>query len=137
MSTCTLARQGGSKERAVGGKISGLLEAGDEVTWEAVHFGVKQPLTVRITRCERPRLFEDEQVRGAFHCFHHRHEFRDVFGGTLMIDDFRYTAPLGPIGVLADWLFLERYMRGFLAERARQLKAIAEQQASGSQVAPQ
>ena len=116
------------KERAVGGKTSGLLTKGDEVTWEAVHLGVKQRLTARVTRCEPPDLFEDEQVRGAFHSFTHRHEFRDVPGGTLMVDDFRYTAPLGLVGVIADKLFLERYMRGFLKERARSLKQVAEEE---------
>lgn len=34
-----------TKERAVGGKTEGLLEAGDSITWEAVHFGTKQRLT--------------------------------------------------------------------------------------------
>lgn len=31
-----------SNEVAVGGKTKGLLTQGDEVTWEAVHLGVKQ-----------------------------------------------------------------------------------------------
>ena len=115
-----------SSERAVGGKTSGLLSQGDEVTWEAVHLGVRQRLTARVTRCEPPRLFEDQQVRGAFHTFTHRHEFRDVPGGTLMVDDFRYTTPFGIVGVIADKLFLERYMRRFIRERAESLKQIAE-----------
>lgn len=29
-------------ERAVGGKTSGLLDLGDVVTFEAVHFGIRQ-----------------------------------------------------------------------------------------------
>jgi hypothetical protein len=32
-------------ERAVGGKTSGLLDLGDVVTFEAVHFGLRQRLT--------------------------------------------------------------------------------------------
>jgi ligand-binding SRPBCC domain-containing protein len=115
-----------SNERAVGGKTSGLLEHGDEVTWEAVHLGVKQRLTARVTRCEPPGLLEDQQVRGAFQSFIHRHEFREVGGGTLMVDDFRYTAPFGILGVIADKLFLERYMRRFLRERAEALMKMAE-----------
>jgi ligand-binding SRPBCC domain-containing protein len=93
---------------------------------EARHFGVRQRLTVRVTRCEPPRLFEDEQVRGAFAGFTHRHEFRPVPTGTLMVDDFRFESPLGVIGRLADRLYLERYMRSFLRERARGLKTLAE-----------
>ena len=117
---------GSSNERAVGGKTTGLLGEGDEVTWEARHFGRTQRLTARVTHYERPRLFVDEQVRGAFASFTHRHEFRATTEGTLMVDDFRYRSPLGPLGWLADRLFLERYMRGFLRERARGLKELAE-----------
>src|SRR4051812_35969171 len=65
----------GTGERAVGGVTRGLLELGDEVTWEARHLGVRQRLTVRISRLERPRVFEDVLVRGAFASLHHIHEF--------------------------------------------------------------
>ena len=115
-----------TRERAVGGKTSGLLGPGDEVTWEAAHFGVKQQLAVRVTRCEPSYLFEDEMVRGAFKAFTHRHAFREVPSGTVMVDDFNYTSPLGVLGVIADKLFLERYMRSFLRERASVLKDLAE-----------
>ena len=113
-------------ERAVAGKTAGLLGAGDEVTWEAVHFGVKQRLSIRVTRCEAPYLFEDEMVRGAFKSFTHRHTFGEESGGTLMVDDFTYVSPLGPLGWVADKLFLEGYMRRFLVERAHALKRMAE-----------
>ena len=37
-----------TKERAVAGVTSGLMEEGDQVTWEAVHLGIKQKLTAKI-----------------------------------------------------------------------------------------
>jgi ligand-binding SRPBCC domain-containing protein len=116
----------GTRERAVGGVTSGLLDAGDEVTWEAVHFGIRQRLTVRVTRCERPRLFQDEMVRGAFQSFTHRHTFLDDGDGTLMIDDFCFTAPLGMLGRAVGRLVLEPYLRGFLLRRALHIKRLAE-----------
>ncbi len=118
-----------TQERAVGGVTTGILKEGDEVTWEAVHFGVRQRLTVKVVRCEPPRLFEDAKVRGAFKAFNHLHEFRAVPGGTQMIDTFRYRSPLGPLGAIADRLFLTRYMRSFLERRARFLKERAESEA--------
>ena len=121
-----------TRERAVGGKVSGLLGEGDEVTWEAVHFGVKQRLTARVTLCAPPHVFVDEMVRGAFKAFAHRHTFHQDAGGTVMVDDFTYTSPLGPLGVVADKLFLERYMRAFLQERARSLKEMAETEPPGA-----
>jgi ligand-binding SRPBCC domain-containing protein len=113
-------------ERAVAGRTSGLFESGDEVTWEARHLGIRQRLTVRITRCEPPALFEDIQARGAFASFKHLHRFLDAEAGTNMIDEFDYRSPLGFAGRLADLLFLERYMRRLLERRAAFLRAEAE-----------
>lgn len=115
-------------ERAVAGVMAGLLGPGDTVTWEGKHLGIRQRLTARITEYERPRWFVDEMVRGAFKEFTHVHEFRPAPAGTLMIDTFRYTAPLGPLGRFADVVFLCRYMRGLLRERGLHLKRLAEAQ---------
>jgi ligand-binding SRPBCC domain-containing protein len=115
-----------TRERAVAGVTTGQLGPGDEVTWEAVHLGVRQRLTSRMTLFDRPRVFEDQMARGAFRSFTHRHEFRPVDGGTLMVDIFDYASPFGLIGVLADKLFLERYMRRLLLDRAAYLKRAAE-----------
>ncbi|NYF25971.1 SRPBCC family protein [Sporosarcina sp. JAI121] len=115
-----------TKEKAVGGVTTGLLSAGDSVTWEAVHFGIKQRLTAKITIMNRPYIFEDIMVQGAFHSFTHIHEFVEKDTGTLMIDRFQYKSPYGPIGVIADKLFLESYMRKFIVNRAQALRRIAE-----------
>lgn len=111
-----------TQERAVAGVTTGLLTLGDVVTWEAVHFGIKQRLTVKITAYDRPYRFVDEQVQGIFTELCHIHEFKPTDDGTLMIDHFSYTAPLSILGVVADHLFLERYMRAFLQERNAFLK---------------
>ncbi|GLY11930.1 SRPBCC family protein [Bacillus badius] len=115
-----------TKERAVGGVTEGLLEAGDTVTWEAVHFGIRQRLTAQITEMQKPYRFVDIMVKGAFRSFTHVHEFREETGGTVMIDRFDYRAPFGLLGVIADKWFLENYMRQFIASKAIELKKIAE-----------
>lgn len=121
--TLTTAR---TKERAIGGVTEGLMHEGDTVTWEAVHLGVRQRLTAKIIKMDIPNSFTDVMVSGAFQSFTHVHTFRESGNGTVMEDSFTYTSPFGPIGKLADWLFLERYMRNFIIDRARELKKIAE-----------
>jgi hypothetical protein len=61
-----------------------------------------------------------------------------VEDGTLMRDLFEYAAPLGPLGRLADWLFLERHMRRLLHQNNRYLKwaAEADEAADGDDRAP-
>jgi ligand-binding SRPBCC domain-containing protein len=115
-----------TKERAVGGVTQGLLEEGDSVTWEAVHFGIKQRLTARVIFMEKPYSFVDVMVKGAFKSFIHIHQFTAEGKGTTMIDHFQYKSRFGPIGVLIDKLFLEKYMKRFIAMRAVELKKIAE-----------
>ncbi|MFJ7512085.1 cell division protein [Peribacillus simplex] len=115
-----------TKEIAVDGVTEGLLEEGDTVTWEAIHFGIKQRLKAQVTFMEKPNQFVDIMVKGAFHSFVHTHQFIEKTGGTIMIDEFQYKSPFGPIGVLADRLFLEKYMREFIVSRAKVLKKIAE-----------
>lgn len=115
-----------TKERAVGGVTTGLMEKGDTVTWEATHLGIRQKLTAQIIEMERPHRFTDVMIKGAFHSFTHTHEFCESGAGTIMKDTFTYTAPLGIVGVMADRLFLERYMRNFIVGRAEELKRIAE-----------
>ncbi len=122
-----LASTAGTGERAVGGVSSGLLELGDEVIWEARHFGIRQRLTSKITAFDRPWAFRDSQVRGAFRRFDHDHLFSCASGITTMTDRFDFTSPLGWIGRAADLLFLERYMRRFLLARAEAIRAIAEE----------
>ncbi|MES9739620.1 SRPBCC family protein [Peribacillus frigoritolerans] len=114
-----------TKEIAVDGVTEGLLEEGDTVTWEAIHFGIKQRLKAKVTLMEKPNKFIDIMVKGAFHSFEHTSVYEEA-GGTIMMDTFQYKSPFGPIGVLADKLFLERYMRAFIVSRAKALKKIAE-----------
>ena len=121
------ASTAGTGERAVAGKTSGLFGPGDEVTWQARHLGVRQRLTSRMTGYDRPGHFRDSMVRGAFRRFDHDHFFSPGEPGTtVMRDVFDFDSPLGPLGWLANFLFLTRYMRKFLVLRNEMLKAVAE-----------
>ena len=113
-------------EQAVAGKTRGLLALGDRVTWRARHFGIVQELTSEITKFDPPVNFQDTMVRGAFASLVHDHYFSATPSGTRMLDVLTYSAPLGPLGRLAEILFLTRYMRGFLERRGRALKTLAE-----------
>ena len=115
-----------SRERVVAGVTTGMMKLGDTVTWEAVHFGVRQRLTSKLTAFDRPRMFVDEMLRGAFRRWHHTHLFEPADGGTLMIDEVDYDSPLGVLGRAADALFLKSYMTRLLAARNDYIKKLAE-----------
>jgi ligand-binding SRPBCC domain-containing protein len=124
-----------TRERAVAGVTSGHMTLEDTVTWEAVHFGIRQHLTSKITELEYPSRFVDEQVQGIFHSLRHVHEFFPLAdGSTLMRDIFVFRAPLGLLGKLAEVLFLTHYMRRLLLRRNAYLKQIAESTISAHQL---
>ena len=116
-------------ERVIGGRMTGLLELGDEVTWRARHLGIQQDLTSRITAFDRPSHFRDSMVRGAFARFDHDHFFEPTATGTLVRDVFDYNAPFGLLGSAAERLFLTAYMRRFLLVRLESLRDLAESDA--------
>ncbi|AXO79136.1 cell division protein [Olleya aquimaris] len=115
-----------SKEKAIAGKTSGLIELGETVTWEAFHFGVKQQLTSKITQFNSPNYFVDEMVSGVFKSFKHEHIFSVQNNKTIMVDKFYFKSPFGVLGKIANVLFLKKYMSNLLNTRNKSLKIKAE-----------
>jgi ligand-binding SRPBCC domain-containing protein len=113
-------------ETVIAGRMSGLIELGESVTWRAKHFGIYQQLTSKITTFKKPDSFIDEMVAGAFKSFKHEHIFEQKEEGTNMIDIFHYVSPLGILGKIADLLFLKRYMKDLLVNRNLTIKKYAE-----------
>ena len=100
-----------SKERAVDGVTSGLIAGGQEVSWQARHFGVQWRMTSRITEFDPPQRFVDEMVRGPFAAFRHEHHFDPSPTGTRMTDVVSFRMSLGPPANLPVGLYLRRLMR--------------------------
>lgn len=121
-----------TKERIVAGRSTGLAELGDEITFEATHFGVRQRLSSKIIELRQPHRFVDQMTKGAFKSLYHLHEFRSTPRGIEMKDVLTFEAPLGPLGILAEKLFLANYMKRFLLARNNFLKSEAESRATSA-----
>src|SRR2546430_2243666 len=76
-------------------------------------------------RCS-PRSSRAAAGNCRFRRFRHEHQFLAAEGGTEVVDIFDYTSPLGPLGRLADMLFLRQYMSRLLRQRNAYLKREAE-----------
>ncbi len=117
----------GEETVPLAGRTHGLLKLGEQVTWRARHFGIRQCLTSAITQYDRPHAFQDTMSRGAFRTMQHDHFYRELPGGwTEMRDVFRFSAPLPLLGIIAERLVLARYMRNLLQERNAVIKQAAE-----------
>lgn len=115
-----------TEEKVVGGRFSGLILLGEQVTWQARHFGLVQRLTAQITALHAPDFFVDEMKKGAFKSFKHEHIFRFNGQQTVMTDVFTYVSPCWVFGRIADHLFLKAYMKRLLFKRNQVIKVYAE-----------
>ena len=116
-----------TKEEVVAGKMTGLIELDESVTWRAKHLGFYQELTSKITEYKYPEYFVDEMQKGAFKSFRHEHYFIEEFENKVkMIDVFEYVSPFGFLGRLIDKIFLKKYMITLLVERNKVIKEFAE-----------
>lgn len=115
-----------SREIAIDGKTTGLVEANDFITWEAKHLGFVRHITLKVTEFNNPYLFVDEIVEGDFKAYKHEHIFRKSNNKTIMIDKFYFESNWGFLGKIVDKFFMKKYMINILKIRNKTLKEKAE-----------
>ena len=70
-----------------------------------------------ITKYDPPYLFIDEQIKGPYIIWHHRHSFKDINGGTMIQDTVRYAVPLGIIGRFLNFIWIQKDLKDIFAYR--------------------
>jgi ligand-binding SRPBCC domain-containing protein len=71
-----------------------------------------------ITQVKEQEYFVDEQRIGPYSLWHHQHHFKAINGGIEMTDIVHYKIPLGPIGELANRLFIKKRLTEIFDYRA-------------------
>ena len=86
---------------------------------------VKLNWVTEITAVKEEQYFIDEQRFGPYAMWHHEHFFEELpNGNTLMKDKISYKIPFGPLGKLAQVLFIKRQLRGIFEYRRITLEKI-------------
>lgn len=81
------------------------------------------------TAYDPPHSFEDQQVRGPFRNWRHRHMVEPHPDGALLIDDVEYTPPFGLLGRALAGIVIEPRLRRVFAYRHRVTREYCETQA--------
>jgi NADH dehydrogenase len=86
--------------------------------------GIPMTWVTRITDYEAPTRFRDLQHSGPYARWEHTHTFEAVPGGTIVRDEIAYTVPLGPLGDLANRLFVRAELERIFRHRAQTLRTV-------------
>ncbi len=81
--------------------------------------GIQMDWVTEITHISEGRFFVDEQRFGPYSMWHHEHHFEARDGGVLMRDILHYKVPYGPIGTLADALFVDKKIEQIFGYRQK------------------
>ena len=115
-----------TNEKAIAGKISGLISKGETVTWKGKHFGIYIQHESIISEMDFPNYFVDEQLKGHFKSFKHQHFFIQKENQTIMTDILEYETPFGFFGKLFDKIILKNHLSNFIIYRNSILKELSE-----------
>ena len=86
--------------------------------------GIPMYWMTEITHVVEGKYFIDEQRFGPYALWHHQHHFRAVEGGVEMTDIVHYKIPLGPLGWIADRLFVRQKLEQIFDYRYRKVAAM-------------
>ena len=95
--------------------VDARIAPGIFIRWESEH-----------TAYDPPHSFEDQQVRGPFRSWRHRHIVEPHPEGALLIDNIEYTLPFGFLGRLFAGVMIERRLRRAFAFRHRVTREYCE-----------
>ncbi len=99
------------------------MHPGTLIEYRIALYGLPMKWQTEISRFDPPSSFVDVQLKGPYALWHHSHEFADCPGGTLMTDVVDYRPPLGPLGSLANVLFVQRTLDRIFRYRREQVVA--------------
>lgn len=77
-----------------------------------------------ITHVKEGHYFIDEQRFGPYSLWHHQHHFVAIEGGVEMTDIVHYKVPLGPLGHLANGLFVRSQLKQIFDYRYKKVEEL-------------
>lgn len=110
------------------------IKAGTTIDHEMRLFGIPMKWRSMIEEFQPEERFVDSQVLGPYQYWHHLHLFRDVAGGTEVIDQIDYELPMGILGELGHGLFVRPMLNSIFEYRLEKLRVLFEPVSSTSDV---
>ena len=87
-------------------------------------FGINVHWRALISSYDPPHSFTDEQLKGPYIFWHHRHRFEKSDGGTRIFDSVSYALPFGLLGRIVHRLFVRTQLDKIFAFRHNAIERI-------------
>ncbi len=97
------------------------MRKGAEIEYTIHWLGLPMHWKTIILEYEPPLFFADEQAKGPYALWLHRHTFESTEYGTKVGDHVEYALPFGPLGSLAHSLIVRKQLLGIFNYRQEQL----------------
>lgn len=89
--------------------------------------GIKLRWTTEITHVKDHAYFVDEQRFGPYAFWHHKHFFEETKDGVHMTDIVDYGLPLGPLGEIANVVYVKNQLQHIFDYRLQKLNQLFPQ----------
>jgi ligand-binding SRPBCC domain-containing protein len=86
--------------------------------------GIPLHWVTEITHVKPKEYFVDEQRFGPYTFWHHQHWILPHANGVEMFDEVHYRLPLGPLGRIANSMFIKKQLEGIFNHRFQVLETI-------------
>ncbi len=100
------------------------MRQGAEIEYSIHWIGLPMHWKTLILEYRPPILFIDEQAKGPYKFWRHRHTFELTPNGTKVGDQVEYALPFGPFGELAHALVVRRQLLGIFNYRQQELSRL-------------
>jgi len=84
------------------------MKDGQLIDYTITLFGKKVHWRTLISDYCEPNMFIDQQLKGPYLLWHHKHEFNQVQNKVEMIDEVTYAIPFGFLGQIVHYIYIRR-----------------------------
>ena len=81
--------------------------------------GIKTKWITEIKEVNEPHFFIDEQRKGPYSFWRHKHAFEKTVDGTWIKDEIEYSNPFSIFGIIANALFVKRKIKSIFDYRTK------------------
>jgi uncharacterized protein (TIGR01777 family) len=109
------------------------IKEGTKINYSLSLHGFPLRWKSKITDWKPGKMFSDIQLKGPYKYWHHKHEFEDKNGGTIIKDYVSYKVPLGLLGDLVANSFIRKDIEQIFSYRRKKINELFRNQTKKEQ----